>query len=234
MQPSEADMPKQNSKTKKSKSTTPQSYPRLPEGDTFAGFLDDAALQGHVTRISREQLDVMIAKAIAYANLKSSREMLDMPDDITPEMVEKIYVHEGRELFRYMVKYCGDPASTAYRCLNQTYAVIAEEQFYNRTRQKQRMNSGWRYQSLAKDAVFANYNNTEVAQAMLAALMTTQPPIPLKTPIPNQVIEAFGACCREYDLLNGDGRFKDAYQLVELFVNPPAIKNPHPLKNQKS
>lgn len=336
-------MPRQNTTTRKSKSTTPQSYPRLPEDDAYAGFLDDAALQGHVTRISREQLDVMIAKAIAYANLKSSREMLDIPEDITPEMVEKIYVHEGRELFKYMVKYCGDPASTAYRCLNQTYSVIAEEQFYNRTRQKQRMNSGWRYQSLAKDAAtasqrftsvsdiglkeadfnakikitnqlnelnlyvsvknrsntvggqdmpkairaleseasadqnragpylcvlgiamesglrviradkksnspysvntemwfsdyfwpfFTNFSYTEIMEAVLAVLMTTQKPDQLNVPIPNQVIEAFGACCREHDLLDGDGKFKNALQLMQLFVSPPAIKNPNPLKRR--
>lgn len=335
--------PATQSKTKKSKSTTPQSYPRLPEGDEFAGFLDDAALQDHVQRIPREQLEEMIAKAIAYANLKSSREMLDMPEGLASEMIEKFYVYEGRELFKYMVKYCGDPASTAYRCLNQTYATIAEEQFYNRTRQKQRMNSGWRYQSLAKDAAtasqrfssvsdiglkeadfnakikianqlnelnlyvsvknrsntvggqdmpkairaleseastdqnragpylcvlgiamesglrvirsdkksnspysvnteiwysdyfwpfFANYSYQEIIQAVLAMLMTTQKPDQLNIPIPNQVIEAFGECCKGYELLDDEGRFKDADQLAMLFVNPPTIKNPNPLKKK--
>jgi hypothetical protein len=45
----------------------------------------------------------------------------------------------------------GDPASTAYDCLGKHYREIAAEQFRNQTLQKQRMNSGWRYQYIAKD-----------------------------------------------------------------------------------
>lgn len=62
--------------------------------------------------------------------------------------------------------------------------------------------------------------------------MTTQKPDQLNIPIPNQVIEAFGECCKGYELLDDEGRFKDADQLAMLFVNPPTIKNPNPLKKK--
>lgn len=71
-----------------------------------------------------------------------------------------------------------------------------------------------------------------IMEAVLAVLMTTQKPDQLNVPIPNQVIEAFGMCCKEHDLLDGDGKFKDALQLMQLFVSPPAIKNPNPLKRK--
>ena len=49
------------------------------------------------------------------------------------------------------LEYAGDPAATAYDCIGKHYREIAAEQFRNQTLQKQRMNSGWRYQYIAKD-----------------------------------------------------------------------------------
>jgi hypothetical protein len=45
----------------------------------------------------------------------------------------------------------GDPASTAHQIYNKHYRVVGIEQFRNRTLQKERMNSGWRYQYLSVD-----------------------------------------------------------------------------------
>lgn len=58
---------------------------------------------------------------------------------------------EEARLFKYFVKYYGDPAATAYDCVGIHYSEVAQEQFRNRTIQKERMNSGWRYQFIARD-----------------------------------------------------------------------------------
>jgi hypothetical protein len=91
----------------------------------------------------------LIAAAINNANRKSRREILSIPPDATAEEVDAIYKREGRELFRYFKKYCGDPASTAHQIYKKNYRNVGVEQFRNRTLQKERMNSGWRYQYLA-------------------------------------------------------------------------------------
>jgi hypothetical protein len=66
-------------------------------------------------------------------------------------LIDWIYRKKGKELFAYFKKYYGDPAATAYDCLGKHYREIAIEQFRNQTLQKQRMNSGGRYQHIAKD-----------------------------------------------------------------------------------
>jgi len=91
----------------------------------------------------------VIATAIANANNKSSREILSIPEKADPELIRGIYKKEGKALFRYFKKYCGDPASTAHQLKGQYYKDVGREQFRNRTLQKERMNSGWRYQYLA-------------------------------------------------------------------------------------
>lgn len=138
-----------NSMTKQS---TPQSYPRIElDKDRFNGFLDESRLVPHRYKIPKAELQDIITKAIANANKKSSRVILDVPENATEEEKKAIYEREGKELFNYFKKYYGDPASTAYECLGKHYLDIATEQFRNRTLQKERMNSGWRYQYMVKD-----------------------------------------------------------------------------------
>lgn len=132
--------------------TIPQNYPRIQDEDSpFSGCLDDSALIPHRIKIPAEMMKTLIQAAISNANRKSKREILSIPPDATPEEVKAIYKREGKELFKYFKKYCGDPASTAHQIFRKDYKSVGEEQFRNRTLQKERMNSGWRYQYLVID-----------------------------------------------------------------------------------
>ena len=126
--------------------TSPQNYPRTSEG-----FLDETQLTPHVRSVTKTELKEIIRSAIQNANKKSSRKILNVPEDSKSKERKLIYLKEGRELFNYFRKYYGDPATTAYGCLSQHYSKVAVEQFRNRTLQMERMNSGWRYQYMAKD-----------------------------------------------------------------------------------
>jgi hypothetical protein len=133
--------------------TTAQNYPRIhSESSEYNGFLDESKLNPHIHKFAVDELKKIIRQAIDFANKKSSRAILNIPDEASSEVISGIYRNEGRELFKYFVKYCGDPASTAHECLYRHYSQIAVEQFRNRTLQKERMNSGWRYQFIAKDS----------------------------------------------------------------------------------
>ncbi len=128
-----------------------QNYPRINEADSpYHGYLDERCLYQHIYKMSKEELRKIIIDSIENANKKSSRVILNIPEGTSEEELKKFFKKQGRELFKYFQKYCGDPASTAYACLNKHYTVIAKEQFRNRTLQKERMNSGWRYQYIAK------------------------------------------------------------------------------------
>lgn len=132
--------------------TIPQNYPRIDdENNKYYGFLDDTKLKQHNTFIDTNELKQIIGKAILHANLKSGRAILNIPKDADEETIRQKIVKEGIELFRYFKKYCGDPASTANECNGRHYRRVAKEQFRNRTLQKERMNSGWRYQFIARD-----------------------------------------------------------------------------------
>lgn len=132
--------------------TNIQNYPRIDdEENSYHGFFDDSKVTAHTKKITERKLKEIISKAVKTANLKSSRAILNIGDNISEEELNKIYIKEGKALFKYFLKYCGDPASTAYDCINQHFSKIAKEQFRNRTIQKERMNSGWRYQFIAKD-----------------------------------------------------------------------------------
>lgn len=129
-----------------------QDYKRInDEEDDYYGFLNISRLVDHKGKISIDVLKKLIVAAIDYANKKSSRELLEIPAKMLDEGLQAFYEKKGKELFKYFVRYCGDPASTAYDSLNKTYAQIAKENFRNNTIQKERMNAGWRYQHLAKD-----------------------------------------------------------------------------------
>ena len=124
----------------------PQDYPR-----TESGLLDDKKLAPHTRKIPFDELKAIIRDAIASAARKSRREILELPEGLSDDQRNTIYRKKGKELFAYFRRYYGDPAATAYDCLGKHYREIAMEQFRNQTVQKQRMNSGWRYQYIAKD-----------------------------------------------------------------------------------
>ncbi len=124
----------------------PQDYPR-----TETGLLDETRLTPHQQKIPFDELKAIIRDAITSAARKSRREILDLPDGLSDAEKSAVYRKKGRELFAYFRRYYGDPAATAYDCLGKHYREIAIEQFRNQTLQKQRMNSGWRYQYIAKD-----------------------------------------------------------------------------------
>jgi DNA-binding protein Fis len=96
------------------KPTIPQPYPRIGEGNKFAGALDTNQIVRHTGKISTGDLKQIIKSAVEYANRKSSRAILDIPDSASDEEAKKIYLKQGRALFAYFKKYCGDPATTAY------------------------------------------------------------------------------------------------------------------------
>lgn len=303
--------------------TVVQSY--LRDAD---GFLIESELQPHMRRLSEQELAGVIADAIAYANQKSSRAILNVQEDTPAPQVLAEYRKSGVGLFQYFLHYCGDPASTAHQCYGQHYREVAKEQFRNRTLQKERMNSGWRYQYIAKDAAsrsgrfisvsdigtaeadfnasiryrtdrgvltiyvsvknrtntmggqdwpkailalenvaitdknrqghflcvfgiamekgdrliksnqktgvphssnteiwksdffwpfFTNLTYEEIMRAVLRVLISTQKSEMVDVPIPDELLESFGDCCRKASLLDDEGRFNDPYKLVSLF-----------------
>ena len=308
-----------------------QSYPRIQgEADSYYGFLDDSQLVPHIRKIKTTELKRIIKSAIINANQKSNRTILDIREKASEDEIKTILSKKGKELFNYFVKYCGDPASTAIACHNNHYSTIAKEQFRNRTLQKERMNSGWRYQFIAKDGAsasqrfdlvselgaseadfcvsirtikhnpesvsiyvsvknrintmggqdwpkaiaaletvakndknrtspylcvfgiamekglrlikqdqktksnhsnnteiwrsdffwpfFTNYSYEEIIQAVLDVLIEIGEKDSIDIEIPVDLIESFGACCREHDLLDENGIFSDPYRLARLFV----------------
>ena len=308
-----------------------QSYPRIQdEADPYYGFLDDSQLVPHIQKIKRTELRRIIQSAIFNANQKSNRTILNIRDDTSQDEIKKLFLRKGKELFNYFVKYCGDPASTAIACHNKHYSTIAREQFRNRTLQKERMNSGWRYQFIAKDGAscskrfdlvselgaseadfcvsirtiqhkpesvsiyvsvknrintmggqdwpkaiaaletvakndknrtspylcvfgiamenglrlikqdqktksnhsnnteiwrsdffwpfFTNYSYDEIIQTVLDVLIEIGEKDCIDIEIPTDLIESFGACCRDHDLLGENGIFCDPYRLARLFV----------------
>lgn len=129
-----------------------QDYPRIQDEDSpYHGCLDDSKLVPHHKKIRVETIKSLILEAIANASRKSSREILSIPSGATAEELAAIYEREGRGLFKYFKKYCGDPAATAHQFFRKHYREVGIEQFRNRTLQKERMNSGWRYQFLVID-----------------------------------------------------------------------------------
>jgi hypothetical protein len=139
------------------KTTRPQLYPRIEdESNKFHGYLDEQHLNPHRQKITPETLRQIIIQAIENANKKSSRSILEIPNGLTDKALSKLYRKKGNDLFKYFVRYCGDPAATAHQCIGRHYSDVAKEQFRNRTLQKERMNSGWRYQFIVKNAASAS------------------------------------------------------------------------------
>jgi len=154
-----------------------QSYPRIDdEKSKYHGYLDDSYLNEPKVVIKDSEIKTIIKNAIVMANKKSGRTILDIPANMSDNDAAVIYNKKGKELFKYFTKYYGDPASSAFSCLNQNYEKIAREQFRNWTLQKERMNSGWRYQFIAKDGAikskrFVSVSDIGTAEADFNAIV---------------------------------------------------------------
>jgi hypothetical protein len=303
----------------------PQSYPRDEKG-----FLDVAKYPPHQKKIVKTALKVIIKEAIVWAGKKSSRAILEIPDETSADERVKVYRKKGKELFAYFRKYYGDPATSAYEAMGKHFSDVAKDQFRNQTLQKERMNSGWRYQYIAKDCAisskrfktvsdigaaeadfnatirrvdtdetlniyvsiknrsntmggqdwpkaiyaledvartdknragpylcifgiviekgqrtirkngktknpysvntevwasdffwpfFSNFSYSEIAKAVLEVLMEEGKKIKLVETVymPDELIEAFGAECNKFGLLDSDGKFNDPIKLIDLF-----------------
>jgi hypothetical protein len=130
-----------------------QSYRRIKdENSRYDGMIDESQYEQHIFKIDIDKFKEIIKEAILYAEKKSSRRILNIDDSADDTEIHKILHKSGKQLFDYFKKYCGDPAATAHDCLNRHYREIAEEQFRNRSLQKERMNSGWRYQFIVVNA----------------------------------------------------------------------------------
>lgn len=146
--------------------TIPQAYPRIRDLESPCyGCLDVDTLVAHPQprRITPEILKKLVLNAINEANALSSREALLIPPDLTPQQEDEFYRTEGRSLFEYFHDYPVDPAATAHDYLNKNYRVVGLDLFRNRAMQKGRMNSGWRYQILARDCAKNSGRFDEVA-----------------------------------------------------------------------
>lgn len=185
----------------------PQSYPRIDDDkDRFAGFLDESKLVSHKLKVDQEKFRQIIESAILYASSKSSRAILEIGEEVTEEALDAILFKAGSELFKYFVKYCGDPASTAFDCLGRHYSDIAHEQFHNRTLQKERMNSGWRYQYIARDMAiesrrFVSVSDIGAAEADFNAVInlidSTKKPLSIYVSIKNRANTMGGQDCQK-------------------------------------
>lgn len=127
-----------------------QDYPRIQDEESkHHGYLDDTQLVPHSIKLPSEKLKSIIEEAIEIANKKSGREILSILPEMPDDEIDRVCEEAGIDLFNYFRQYTGDPASTAHQLFGKHYREVAKEQFRNRTLQKGRMNSGWRYQYLA-------------------------------------------------------------------------------------
>jgi hypothetical protein len=101
--------------------------------------------------VSYEDLPALILVAIENANRKSGRAMLNVPSEADEMELVSAYEKVGRELFEYFRQYSSDPASFAFQLRGQSCREVGAQQFRYKALQKERMNSGWRYQYLAID-----------------------------------------------------------------------------------
>jgi hypothetical protein len=88
-----------------------------------------------------------------------------------------------------------DPAATAHQLYGKHYKDVGKEQFRNRTLQKERMNSGWRYQFLAlscaqKSKRFISVSDIGAAEgdfnAVIAFVDDTKRPLSLYVSVKNR------------------------------------------------
>jgi hypothetical protein len=211
------------------KAKIPQPYPRVTDTRRADyGCLDESLLVPHHLKIGDEQLAKHIRAAIRNAEAKSSREAMAIPENATPTQLKDFYQKEGVELFKYFKKYIGDPAATAHQMRGKHYRDVGLELFRNRALQKGRMNSGWRYQflnsALAENQAGENareYSREEIELAILQALHSlhkNQNELPTISNAPNEILDAFGKCCREANLIDEAGQFNEPRKLLEYLI----------------
>jgi hypothetical protein len=171
-----------------------QTYPRLDTKDCN-NCLDDSKLQGHVHKLTLEELKQLIEQAIKAANIKSGRKLLNIPDNADELELAKHYLKAAKALFRYFRTYPVDPAATAYQILNRSYQHVGVDLFRASTQQKARMNSGWRYQylvvGLARESKrFISVSDIGTAEGDFNAVIALQdnqkPPLSLYVSVKNR------------------------------------------------
>ena len=65
---------------------------------------------------------------------------------------------------------------------------------------------------------FTNLSYEEIVKAVLEVFLHTKDIEKYRSvEFPQELLESFETCCREYDLLDDKGYFNDAFRLVELF-----------------
>src|SRR5437764_5921247 len=67
-----------------------QDYPRISEGEEFAGLLDERKLTPHTYKIPQSKLRQIIAHAVKSANRKAGRAILNIPEKSTDAEMRKI------------------------------------------------------------------------------------------------------------------------------------------------
>ena len=125
----------------------PQQYPRDEKG-----FLDVSKLANHKKSLKNTDLVKIVEAAIKYADSKASEDVFRAGKEMPSSSKARAAGAPGAELLRHFQRYCIDPAQTALDTCGQHYATIAEDLAKNRLTQIMRMNVGWRYQYIAKDA----------------------------------------------------------------------------------
>ncbi len=78
------------------KPSVPQDYPRIPEGEKFAGYLDEKKIAPHRHKIPASELRRIITDAVKKANRKSSRAILQIPEGTSDAAMRTIYLREGK------------------------------------------------------------------------------------------------------------------------------------------
>lgn len=64
---------------------------------------------------------------------------------------------------------------------------------------------------------FTNCSYEAIIRTVLDALIETQKPETLDVPVPQELIDSFGECCRKDHLIDDTGHFNDPYRMVALF-----------------
>jgi hypothetical protein len=199
--------------------TNIQNYPRIEDDQNpYHGFFNDSKITPHTKKISEKDLKKIIKDAVKTANLKSSRAILNIGDNISEEELNKIYIKEGKALFKYFIKYCGDPAYTAFDCTNQHFSKVAKEQFRNKTIQKERLKMDKLHASIRnsiKDFSISIKEKSEYYKLVLEVLLEHKFYGESREKLNKQIISEFGHHCNKNGLLK-DGYFNDPYRLAGL------------------
>lgn len=64
---------------------------------------------------------------------------------------------------------------------------------------------------------FTNCSYEAIVRAVLEVMIETQKSETLDVPVPQELIDSFGECCRKDGLIDEDGIFNDPFRMVSLF-----------------